>query len=131
MREIERDDVIEMAARTRCAVCRTPYGRHGVQLLGRRRSAWLIAVTCTNCGAEGLIVATVSEAETDMVNVDSEPVARPKIMYDVTYNEWLAFQQRPPVNQDDVLDMHMFLKDFDGDFARLFREETHSEETVK
>ena len=27
-----------------------------------------------------------------------------------------------PVNADDVLDMHLFLKDFNGDFQRLFAE---------
>jgi hypothetical protein len=27
-----------------------------------------------------------------------------------------------PVNTDDVLDMHLFLKNFNGDFRRLFAE---------
>ena len=27
-----------------------------------------------------------------------------------------------PVTSDDVLDMHLFLKDFNGDFQRLFAE---------
>lgn len=131
MREIERDDVVEMAARTQCAVCKAPYGRRGVRLLGRRGSAWLIAVTCARCDAEGLMIATVDEAEADSASFDQETDARPKIMYDVTYDEWLAFEQRPPISQDDVLDMHVFLEDFDGDFVRLLRGETDPEENVK
>ena len=28
-----------------------------------------------------------------------------------------------PITSDDVLDMHLFLQDFNGDFQRLFNEE--------
>ena len=30
-------------------------------------------------------------------------------------------ERQPPVSVDDVVDMHEFLRDFDGDFQRLFR----------
>lgn len=131
MKEIERDDVVEMAARTRCAVCKTPYGRHGVRILGRRGSAWMIAVTCTHCETEGLMIATVHEDAKGIVSIDQETETKPKIMYDVTYDEWIAFQKRPPVSRDDVLDIHILLRDFDGDFARLFGERTNTEDNVK
>lgn len=132
MREIERDDVVEIAAHTQCAVCKTPYGRQGVRVLGQRGDSWIIAVTCTHCEAEGLMIATVDKEERDIVSVDQETGAKPQIMYDVTYEEWLAFQECPPISHDDVLDAHMFLRDFDGDFKRLFGTDTNTtEENVK
>ena len=132
MTDIERNDVVEMAARTRCAICKTPYGRRGVELLGRRGSAWVIAVACTKCGAEGRMFASVDAAgAAGRLRVDREAASRPKIMYDVTYDEWWAAQQRPPISCDDVLNVHLFLKDFDGDFARLFSEERNIEDKLK
>lgn len=132
MREVERDNVVEMAARTQCAACNMPYGRRGVRVLGRRSGAWLIAVTCWHCSAEGLMVARVDESHADStIDLNQAPPARPRIMYDVTYDEWLAFQKRPPISSDDVLDMHLFLRDFDGDFASLFGEETDIEGNAK
>lgn len=131
MREIKRDDVVELAAETQCAVCNRPYGHQGVRVLGERGSAWIIAVTCSRCGAEGLMIATVEEDETGALTVDQETESRPKIMYDVTYDEWLAFQEQSPISRDDVLDAHLFLKDFDGDFDRLFSNQLETEENVK
>lgn len=133
MKDIERDDLVEIAAQTRCAVCKTPYGRHGVHVLGRRSGAWIIAVTCPHCGAEGLMVAAIDRVGSgDIVRLDKGTDSKAKIMYDVTYDEWLAFQKKPPISHDDVLDIHLFLKDFDGDFQRLFQAEANAtEEDVK
>lgn len=74
------------------------------------------------------MIATVEEDETGDLMVDHETEPRPKIMYDVTYEEWLAFQELPPISHDDVLDVHALLEDFDGDFIRLFEEPTNEEE---
>lgn len=124
MQEIERDDVVELAAQTQCAVCKTPYGREGIQVMGQRGDSWMIAVTCPNCEAEGLMIATVDKEAEHHLSIGREADPKPKIMFDVTYDEWFAFQKRPPISKDDVLDMHLFLKDFEGDFQRLFTEDT-------
>jgi hypothetical protein len=130
MTHLGRDDVAKLAAQTRCAVCKTPYGREGVQIMGRRGEAWMIAVTCPHCNTEGLLIATVDDADTAAVEVGEQEESRPQIMYDVTYEEWLAFQELPPLGYDDVLDLHLFLKDFDGDFSGLFGRDAEDEETA-
>ncbi|MFQ5343035.1 MAG: hypothetical protein ACE5F6_15965 [Anaerolineae bacterium] len=132
MTDIERNDVVEMAARTRCAICKTPYGRRGVRLVGRRGRGWTISVTCMNCGSVGRMFASVDATGAGgSIRVDYAAARKPRIMYDVTYDEWWASQQRPPVSSDDVLDIHRFLQNFDGDFARLFGEERNIEDTLK
>lgn len=132
MTQLGRDDVAKLAAQTRCAVCKTPYGREGVNIMGRRGEAWMIAVTCPHCATEGLLIATVDDADTETatVEVSEQEESAPKIMYDVTYDEWMAFQELPPVSCDDVLDMHLFLENFDGDFGGLFDGDTDDEETA-
>lgn len=131
MREIERDDIVELAAQTRCVVCKTPYGRNGIQVLGRDEGAWSVAFTCSHCGAEGVMVATVEEDAAGHLAVDRETETRPKIMYDVTYEEWMAFQEQTPISRDDVLDTHLFLGNFDGDFAKFFADRTAIEDNAK
>lgn len=131
MREIERDDVVEMAAQAQCAVCKHAYGRQGVHVLGRRDDAWIIAVTCPYCDAEGLMIATVEEADRGPAIVDEETEPRPKMMYDVSYDEWLAFEEQPAISRDDVLDTHLFLKQFDGDFNTLFGGKDDTQDNVK
>jgi hypothetical protein len=128
MKDIEREDLIEIASRRRCIVCRRPYGRKGVRILGRRDEAWLVAVTCDYCQAQGLMVATL-DSEEETINLTRRTDTRPKVMYDVSYEEWLAFQEMPPISEDDVLDMHLFLKDFDGDFKKLFGKDADTEDS--
>ena len=129
MREIERDDIVELAAQTRCVVCKTPLGRDGVQILSQQEDgAWSIGFTCSHCGTEGVMQATIEEDAAGHVTVDKHTETRPKVMYDVTYEEWMAFQEQPPISRDDVLDAHLLFEDFDGDFARLFGGEEDPEE---
>lgn len=77
------------------------------------------------------MIATVEQTEEGVVSVDQEIEPRPKVMYDVTYEEWLAFQQMPPISKDEVLDIHLFLRDFEGDFVQLLGGETNTEDNVK
>lgn len=78
------------------------------------------------------MLASVDKADAGgAIRVDHAAARKPKIMYDVTYDEWLASQQRPPISCDDVLDIHRFLKDFDGDFSRVFGEERNIEDPLK
>jgi len=87
----------------------------------------MIAVTCRYCHAQGLMLATPEPQEGDVHFAHPQP-QEPPIMYDVSYEEWLAFQKKPPISEDDVLDIHLFLKDFDGDFQALFGQSLSQDE---
>jgi hypothetical protein len=45
----------------------------------------------------------------------------PDIVSDLTDEEFTKFKDAGAPNTNDVLDMHAYLKDFDGDFSGLFR----------
>ena len=43
-----------------------------------------------------------------------------EVITDLTEAELDRFRNMDSLTPDDVLDMHSFLKDFEGDFSRLF-----------
>jgi len=47
----------------------------------------------------------------------------PELVTDLTEEEYARFCPLVVVVADDVLDVHNFLRDFDGDFSRLFSKE--------
>jgi len=57
-----------------------------------------------------LIFAIIKETE------ESESVT------ELTPEEWDRFRKMSQIDADDVLDMHQFLRHFDGDFVSLLQE---------
>jgi len=53
------------------------------------------------------------------IGSDTE-VRKPRRTSDLNVAEKRKFKRHPALSGDDLLDMHRFLKDFDGDFGRLF-----------
>ena len=58
--------------------------------------------------------------------VVQEGEAQP-VVTELTPEEEGEFREMPPLDADDVLDAHQFLRDFNGDFVRLFRRQTSTE----
>ncbi|HID87786.1 MAG TPA: hypothetical protein EYP55_10490 [Anaerolineae bacterium] len=101
-----------LVTRIRCAVCKTSYRPRDVHILAHRGERWLMAVECHECRTQGLVFAVVQEGE-------AQPV-----LTELTPEEQARFQEMPPLDADDILDAHRFLRDFNGDFIRLFRGQT-------
>lgn len=98
----------QLIANIRCAVCNHRYGLDDIRIIGHQDELWVIAVMCAECQTQGLVFAVVKEGE------------QPEIITDLTPEEWARFQEMSPIDTDDVLDIHRFLRDFDGDFVDLF-----------
>jgi|ERR1051326_3655473 hypothetical protein len=109
-----------------CNHCHSAYEEESVTVLARRSEVWMVMVSCASCGRKGIFVVsfpgstrserrkTILEAEalgegalTEAVLADESPVAA-------------GTSPDSPVTADDVIDMHLFLKRFDGNFAALF-----------
>ena len=93
----------------KCAVCQSHYETEDIHIIDHRGELWVMAVTCSQCHTRGLIFAIVRETE------ESESVA------ELTPEEWIKFREMSQIDADDVLDMHDFLRDFDGDFVNLLQ----------
>ncbi|MCL4534062.1 MAG: hypothetical protein M1370_02755 [Bacteroidetes bacterium] len=94
----------------RCSVCGREFAEDDLRILGHQDDMWFLMVICHNCQTQGLLAVSVKE----------EPVNKPII--DVTEEEQARFAAMTPICVDDVLDMHEFLREFDGDFAVLFQQ---------
>ena len=97
----------------KCGVCGQRYEAPNINILGHQSELWFLAVYCSSCKSHGLVAAVVKENRI------------PKIVRELKNKEMTDFRLADAVSMDDVLDIHNFLKEFDGDFNQLFAKEGH------
>lgn len=87
LRQIVREAV------RRCPRCQHPFAEADVQLVGREEEHWIFSLHCHACHTLALLgLSLVAEAELFSQDTPSAPPTR-------------------PISADDVLDMHLFLRD--------------------
>lgn len=106
----KRELIKHLIASIPCAICQHCYEPDDIHIVDHRDEIWVMAVKCSHCGSQGLVFAMIKEGE------------RPEIVSDLTSQEWAKFREMPQIDADDLLDVHEFLKDFDGDFVSLFKD---------
>lgn len=92
----------------KCGSCGHLYEEDNVSVVAHEEGLWLMMMNCPACGSRGLLAALVKD------QANAVPVV------DMTEKELQKFKRTDVVCADDVLDMHEFLRDFNGDFASLF-----------
>ncbi len=112
----------------RCAVCHRGFHSEDIHVISRKPDMWTMLVECTDCHARNFVAAVLNDgdpqdaqlalrqlSEKAVRNIqEPEDSKQPMI-------ELEAAVDGPPVDAGDVVDMHEFLKDFEGDFRQLFR----------
>ncbi len=98
----------KLVSNMKCAVCGQHYEASNVHVLGHRDDMWFVGIFCTSCHSQGLVAAVVKEGNL------------PQIVTELSDAEESKFAASDLVGCDDVLDVHDFLSDFDGDFSKLF-----------
>jgi hypothetical protein len=94
----------------KCESCGYNYEVSGVEILGHEDNLWLFNAYCSHCQNQGLVAIVVKDGK----------VAG--IVTDLTEAEYEKFSRSVTVGVDDVLDMHNFLKEFDGDLTYMLSE---------
>ncbi len=104
-----------------CGACGRSYRTGRISVLAQRDDLFFVDLSCRSCGAEAVAIVTihVDDDESTQVDAGDLPLAEPD-----------AMQPAPPVDADDVLVMHEFLADFDGDFRALFGAPGHPDRTA-
>lgn len=95
-----------------CSNCKCTYELDDARIVGRNGNLWVLTVTCSACNTQAFVAAVVGDSteEADIaVTIDDEP--------DVPLD---SEPVSVSVTVDDVLDIHEFLEDFNGDFRSLF-----------
>ncbi len=94
-----------------CGVCGQNYQTNDVIILGHKDKMWFLSLSCSTCRAQALVAAVIKESR------------QGKIVTDLTETELVKFANENSISTDDVLDIHNFLKDFKGDFSKLFNKD--------
>lgn len=96
-------------AMMRCPSCGANYDSDHIHFLGQLDLAALIQLDCQGCGLP--VMATI---------VVSEKGAQPKVLSDMSKEDLVERGKTEPIGNDYVLDVHKFLKEFDGNFEKMF-----------
>jgi hypothetical protein len=117
-----------------CHRCGYPYEPEQLLVLARRSDVWMVMISCQECEQKETYVVKFPPQMQGRRRVTSYHLSRPPASTPMPKELEESQQKRQegletpplaapyPVNADDVLDMHLFLKDFNGDFLRLFAE---------
>ena len=93
-----------------CGACGRSYRTSHISVLAQRDELFFVDLSCGSCGAEAVAIVTIRIDDDESAHVDAGDLLRAEA----------APSGGDPVDSDDVLAMHEFLREFDGDFRALF-----------
>ncbi len=105
---IEEGLIKRLMTSIKCGVCGQCYEADNIHVLGHQEDLWFLGAVCSACHTQCLVAAVIKE---DRV---------PEVITDLTEAELDRFKNVGRITADDVLDMHNFLRDFDGYLSQLF-----------
>jgi hypothetical protein len=91
-----------------CELCGQHYEAANISFMGHRNGWWFLSLYCSGCKRNRSAVVGVGIGQPTQVVIEPARADTGELS--------------APIDFDDVLDMHIFLKDFDGDFRSLFCE---------
>jgi hypothetical protein len=105
---MEERIVKKLMTSVRCTNCGLNYEMSNVKILGNHEDLYFLQVSCSSCHSRYLITAVINDRKVaDTVS-------------DLTDTELIKFKDARIPSVNDVLDMHSYLKQFDGDFWGIF-----------
>ncbi len=90
----------------KCGMCGNHYSSGNLNILGHKEDLWFLSVFCPSCKSQGLVAAVVREGKAA------------EALTELTQEEQKKLST--PLSSDDLIDMHAFLTDFNGNFSSLF-----------
>lgn len=112
------------AAVARCDACHRAYDLDDFAIVERRDHLLLVTATCAGCQTRSFITVALDLAHRRGPGLPALPpsLRRRGAPSDLTPADRARLDPSSPVTADDLLALHDFLDDFDGDFAALFGE---------
>jgi hypothetical protein len=110
----------------RCTVCHRRFVEDDVEVVSRKSDVWLMIVQCKDCHSRSFAAVvgdTSAPIDTEsLFGFRADGSIEISFETDGEFVEIQAFDEVPddPVTVDDLLEMHGFLDNFDGDFKSLF-----------
>jgi hypothetical protein len=100
------------AKRYKCAACGENMAECGINVLAQQGNRALVRVTCKFCNDENLL-QIIFQTEGDLTDDADKEVARNALL-DAGRPEI-----EEPISNDELLDVHQFLNDFNAGFKEL------------
>jgi hypothetical protein len=120
--------ILKLFGEQHCPRCGSQYQSESVQVLARRSEVWMIMLSCATCQQKETYVVKFPLEMKGRRRVTSYRLSRPPTTSSSDVKQPAA-EPPPvpttPVTSDDVLDMHLFLQNFNGNFQCLFAEEAN------
>lgn len=109
----------------RCVVCHREYEVSDITSVQRKPGVWTLMVECEQCHSRNYIAAVTPDGNPEDAMLEVRSLTRQALDDNIGKHAQQEESETPgrgePVSAGDVVDMHNFLKDFDGNFERLFR----------
>jgi len=106
----------------RCSVCHRSFETDDVHVLSRKADMWMLMVSCSECHARNFVAAVIGDGDADAAQLALRRLGEEHVKGRLEVEPELDGEPGEAVDVDDVLEMHEFLQDFDGDFQRLFQD---------
>lgn len=90
-------------AEMRCPRCQSHYKKEDIVVLGCINNACLVHLDCGICGNSLLATIMINSQISKKIPGSKEQIP-----------------SKEPLNSDDIINLHQFLKDFNGDFKKIF-----------
>ena len=99
-----------------CPVCGRSLKGCDVQVLSHEEERFHLQVTCAQCQVTFIVVLAIAGGAVEEVEApDHEPVAASA-----------SALSREPISVDEILDLHLFLKGYQGTLTELAQQPDHS-----
>ena len=116
MKKIDFQKVIEwLSFALKCPVCGYKYNLERTKIIDTKQdeqsqATLLVHSDCAQCKSSVVFGISINGSEIFSVGM----------ITDLTSQDTKKFAEKTPLASNDVLDMHRFLQQFDGDFIRAF-----------
>lgn len=108
---------------SRCVVCHREFNSEDIHVLSRKPDIWTMLVECDDCHARNFVAAVLSDGDPQEAQLALRRLTEDA--FEVTEEETIqpeGVTTGERISAGDVIDMHQFLNEFDGDFNRIFHE---------
>lgn len=103
-----------------CTMCQANYENEGIEVLSTYEDQGLFNLSCKKCSHQLMVHITISDEEKKAS--EEKKSAKPTIRAHraLTEKDITANIHGPNISTDDVINIHTFLNQFNGDFKELF-----------
>jgi chromosome condensin MukBEF MukE localization factor len=109
----------------RCTVCHHEFATDDIHVISRKPDIWTMLVECTDCHSRNFVAAVLNDGDPKEAQLALRRLSEQAIK-EIKEPVKPEIESEAPATGDrvtasDVLDIHQFLDDFDGDFKALFK----------